>query len=94
MQKFLKYVKFCSGHKIRDAELILDIFSSHKNISREDVLKFVELKGSTTVRNVIERFHIPKMNAYTTLNKLTRENKLIKIESYPNNYIYPAGILR
>lgn len=94
LQKFLRHVRFFSEHKIKDTQLILDIFSSHKSIPKKDILKYVKLQSSVTVRDVIEKFHMPKMNAYKTLNKLVKENWIIKTDTYPNNYIYPAGILR
>ncbi len=94
LKKFSSLVNLSVERKVKDLELILDIFSRRNLISREDVFQFVKMQNSVTVRDIIENFHIPKMNAYSALNKLVKENRIIKIKSYPDHYAYPAGILR
>jgi len=88
LQKFLVYVKFSAENKIRNSKLIADIYSRHTLISESDILNFVLARSSVTVRDVIESFRIPKMLAYTKLNKLAKGNKITKIRSYPNRYFY------
>lgn len=88
IQKFLNHVKFTAIDKVKDAKLILDIFCLHSTVSKGTILNFVESQNSTTVRNVVETFKIPKMNAYTALNKLVRDNRITKTKTYPNYYIF------
>ena len=88
LHRFLRCVKFTAEKKVKDSQLILDIYSKHSTVSESDILTFVSANSSVTVRDVIESFRIPKMMAYTKLNKLAKGNTIIKIKSYPDRYVY------
>ncbi len=84
--KFSETIGFVSPRKIKDLSLILETFSRKTFISGQQFLNFISDNQKVTLRQVIENFKVPKSNAYSALNKLVVDKKLIKIKSYPNIY--------
>lgn len=86
MKKFEELIGFTSPSKQKDINLILNIFSKKTKTDENKILEFVFKNKQVTLREVIEEFKIPKINAYRALNKLVEKGKLEKVNSYPNIY--------
>ncbi len=84
--KFSEIIGFLIKPKQKDLNLILEIFSEKQQINRKEIINYISTKENVTIRNVIEKFKIPKMSAYRLLNKLVDDKKLLKSNSYPNTY--------
>lgn len=79
-------IEFSISHKRKDITAILKIFSVKNKITEKEIMKMLSENKQTTLRNVIETFEVPKINAYKMLSKMAAENKIIKERSYPNIY--------
>ncbi|MBU0898331.1 MAG: hypothetical protein KKB03_00965 [Nanoarchaeota archaeon] len=86
LTKFSEIVGFSSKQKLKDLNLIINIFSKRTFVKNQEIIKFVSKNKEVTLRDVIEKFEITKINGYTMLKKLVDENKIKKIKSYPNIY--------
>jgi hypothetical protein len=84
LQKFHQKIGFRHEKKQKNLSLILEIFNEKRSIQINDIFNFI--KNGKTVREVIEKFKIPKSRIYRILNMSVKKKLVEKINTFPNKY--------